>query len=111
MHIPVFRLNTGMCGPDKDRPLVHFTQCTFYVQMRIQNNVKNLRLSFLGKIVNGRKSLTDNRDDKRMKPCVSARFQILSVLHLLVIFELKGNVSFQDSRNFLGKKNVKVNRE
>ena len=50
-------------------------------------------------------------DDKHMKPCVSARFQILSVLHLLVIFELKGNVSFQDSRNFLGKKNVKVNRE
>lgn len=104
MHIPVFRLNTGMCGPDKDRPLVHFTQCTFFVQMRIQNNVKNLRLSFLGKIVNGRKSLTDNRDDKRMKPCVSARFQILSVLHLLVIFKLKENYHFKTLEIFWEKR-------
>ena len=28
-HIPVFSLktNTGICGPDKTRILVHFTQC------------------------------------------------------------------------------------
>ena len=43
-------------------------------------------------------------DDKHMKPCVSARFQILSVLHLLVIFKLKENYHFKTLEIFWEKR-------